>query len=186
MKLIVGLGNPGDQFENTRHNAGFLILDKYLGDVHWSTSKCGLFYKKNDVIFLKPSTFINLSGSAVKYFCDYYKIEADDILIIHDDLDLEIGAIRLKYKSSSGGHNGIKSIIEELKTTEISRIKIGISRPSEIWVKNYVLGSLSNEELEKIYSNQKEIAEIIEQFVEGIDYRKLMGRYNKRKNEGDI
>ena len=118
MKLIVGLGNPGKEYENTRHNIGFMILDNYLKDAVWTNKYKGLVTTLNinndKVIFLKPVTYMNLSGESVREIVNFYKINIEDILIIHDDLDLSLGKIRIKKNSSDGGHNGIKSIINNL------------------------------------------------------------------------
>ena len=120
MKLIVGLGNPGKEYENTRHNIGFMVVDNYLSvsNVNWQLKFNGLYtniiINNEKVHFLKPSTYMNLSGRAIKECSNFFKIDVKDILIIHDDLDLPLGKYRLKTNSSAGGHNGIKSVIEEL------------------------------------------------------------------------
>ncbi len=183
MKLIVGLGNPGKEYENTRHNVGFMCLDYFPGN-NFSTEKFNSYYCKqivngHDVLFVKPLTYMNLSGLSISKFVNYFKIDVKDILIIQDDLDLKFGDIKLKYKSSSGGHNGIKSIIKELGTDEIPRLKFGISNNKEIGAKEYVLNRFSKEELEIINSKLPLIKEIINCFIEnGID--KCMSDYNSR------
>ena len=112
MKLIVGLGNPGKEYEKSRHNVGFIILDSYFNGEKWHTKDNYEFLEKNinneKVIFIKPLTFMNLSGLAVQKVVNFYKIPTEDILIIHDDLDLPEKTVRFKYNSSAGGHNGIK------------------------------------------------------------------------------
>ncbi|MFA6752880.1 MAG: aminoacyl-tRNA hydrolase [Bacilli bacterium] len=180
MKLIVGLGNIGKNYENTRHNIGFEILDNFLGDIKWKKNSYGLFYKDKDIIYLKPITFMNLSGIAVNYFIKYYKIDIKDILIIHDDLDLNIGSFKIKYNSSSGGHNGIKSIIKTLKTEEFIRIKIGISNDKEIETKDYVLGQFTKKEKELISEIINNICNIIKDFNENKDINYLMNKYNTK------
>ena len=137
MKLIVGLGNPGREYENTRHNIGFMALNYFPGN-NFDGEKFNAMYKKTkieeeDVLFIKPLTYMNLSGEAVERYVNFYKIDHKDILIIQDDLDLPTGTIRLKYKSSSGGHNGIKSIINLLGTDELPRLKVGISNNNK-WI----------------------------------------------------
>lgn len=184
MKLVVGLGNPGKEYENTRHNVGFIILDNYFSNVTWNKDKDAEYITVNHngekVIFLKPMTYMNLSGKAVSRIANYYKIEASDIIIIHDDLDLEAGKYRLKTNSSSGGHNGIKSIIEMLGTNKFSRLKVGIGHSDKIDTKNYVLNKLSTEELSLLKSNK--YIEIINYFLEnGID--KTMNRYNSNEEK---
>lgn len=168
MKLIVGLGNPGSEYKNTRHNIGFMVLDSYLGEVKWSSKFKSLYYEttvnSEKYIFLKPQTYMNLSGFAVSAFAKYYKLDYKDILVIHDDLDLPVGTFRIKVNSSSGGHNGIKDIIASLHTDAFARVKIGISHDKNKDTKDYVLGSFSKVELNSIQKNFKHIYDIIENF----------------------
>ena len=156
MKLIVGLGNPGKKYENTRHNIGFLLVDKYLGDVSFKDKFSALFYKTTiygeDVIFIKPTTFMNLSGDSVIKFVNYYNINIEDILIIQDDIDMNVGTYKLKKNSSSGGHNGIKSIENVLKTNSFLRLKIGVLNEYKKDTIDFVLGSFNKDELDKIYN----------------------------------
>lgn len=182
MKLIVGLGNPGREYKNTRHNIGFMILDNFLGKVDWKNKMESYFYsteiRNEQVIFIKPLTYMNLSGLAVRKLLNFYKIDIKDILIIQDDLDMDTGNYKIKRNSSSGGHNGIKSIISELKTEEFARLKIGISKSQRIPVDKYVLGKFSSEELDKINANMKIYCEIIDTFIKyGIE--EAMSNYNK-------
>lgn len=183
MKLIVGLGNPGNDYAKTRHNVGFMLLDNYLGDVNWKKKFNGMYYDTivngEKVVFLKPLTFMNLSGDSVVEFVNYYNIDTDDVLVIQDDLDLPFLKFRLKYRSSSGGHNGIKSIINRLGTDAIPRLKIGIAHDRSIDTKDYVLGSLSKKELDDFSSNCNNYIEIIDTFIDkGID--ECMAKYNIR------
>ena len=110
MKLIVGLGNPGKEYENTRHNIGFMVLDYFPGNNNWQEKFEALYHDEvingEKVLFIKPLTYMNLSGNSVIKFANYFNISTDDILVIHDDLDLSVGKYRLKYKSSCGGHKG--------------------------------------------------------------------------------
>lgn len=147
MKLIVGLGNPGRKYEATRHNAGFialdLIADKFNIDIDKEKMKALVGegnIRGEKVILVKPQTFMNLSGEAVGAVARWYKIEPEDILVIYDDMDLDLGRIRIRKKGSAGGHNGIKSLIQHLGTEEFPRIKIGIGRPAEKGTIDYVLG----------------------------------------------
>ena len=184
MKLIVGLGNPGNEYDNTRHNIGFDIIDKYASNHNLSISKSkfdGLYVDSlingDKVILLKPQKYMNLSGEVVKKYVDYFKIDIKDILIIHDDLDQELGKIKLKENSSSGGHNGIKDIEKNLGTKNYKRLKIGISNNKNLDTKDYVLGHFSKEE-RKIIDNSIEISQnIIDDFLK-IDFDRLMGKYN--------
>lgn len=128
MKLIVGLGNPGDEYNFTRHNFGFLALDFYakVHNLTWQKPKMSaLWFKNNNHIFIKPQTFYNNSGQAVAAFTNFYKIPPDDILVICDDFNLPFGNIRYRAKGSSGGNNGLKSISEHLKTTAFPRLRLG-------------------------------------------------------------
>ncbi len=174
MKLVVGLGNPGKEYNNTRHNIGFMTLDNFLGKVDWKTRLESLVYIKDiddeQVIFAKPITYMNLSGLAVKKIVNYYKIPIENILIIQDDIDLPLGEYKLKRNSSSGGHNGIKSIISELDTEEFARLKIGIGKNDKIPVDRYVLGKFSTKEMDLIKENFDDFNKIIEMFIkEGLE-----------------
>lgn len=153
MKLIVGLGNPGKKYERTRHNSGFMVMDKIAQelkvDVNMNKFK-GLYVKTKvkyeDVILLKPQTFMNLSGESVREIMDYFKIDKKDLLVIYDDLDLPVGKIRLRTKGSAGGQNGVKNIIQHLGSQEFNRIRIGIGKDANIPVIDYVLGKVKKEE----------------------------------------
>ncbi len=184
MKLVVGLGNPLEQYKNTRHNVGFMVLDEVANILNKNFDKekfQGLYFctniKNEKVMFLKPQKFMNLSGEVVKKIVDFYKISINDIYIISDDLDLPVGKIRLKKKGSSGGHNGLKNIFSLLNTTEIKRIKIGISNNKLCDTKNYVLGKFGKEEIISINEAIKTVSEIILHLPD-TDFDKLMSKYN--------
>lgn len=133
MRLVVGLGNPGDQYNFTRHNFGFLALDFYakVHQLTWQKPKFNAFWiKQGDTIFIKPQTFYNESGRAVQDFCHFYKISPQDVLVVCDDFDLEFGKIRSRLQGSSGGNNGLKSVTEYLKTTEFPRLRLGSNNPT--------------------------------------------------------
>ena len=186
MKLIVGLGNPGKEYEKTRHNVGFNIIDLYLKENKLKLDKekfNGKYTKTTingeDVIFLEPQTFMNNSGESVQAIMKFYKININDILVIQDDLDMEIGKIKLKEKSSSGGHNGIKSIEEHLGTEDYKRLKIGISNNKDIDTKDYVLGKFSKDDREILENTYKTCIDIINDYFE-MNFDLLMGKYNKR------
>ena len=153
MKLIVGLGNPGMEYEKTRHNAGFLLMDRLSDKLGFSfdKNKCralyGIYRHKGDkIIIAKPQTYMNLSGQAVSSLMHYYDIPVEDLIVVHDDLDLPTGKLRLRMKGSSGGQKGMASIIDQLGTSESNRIRIGISNDKQLDTKDYVLGRFSNEE----------------------------------------
>lgn len=184
MKLIVGLGNPGREYERTRHNIGFNIIDEYLsakGILNFKEKFQGLYselnFKGEKIIFLKPQKYMNLSGEVVKKYMDFFKINLDDILIIHDDLDTPCGSIKLRLTGGSGGHNGLKNIESNINSKDYKRIKIGISNDKKIDTKDYVLGKFANEELEKINKAIKKSVDIIDDYLI-LDFDKLMNKYN--------
>lgn len=154
MKLIIGLGNPGKPYENTRHNIGFDVIDALAKE--WNAplnqSKFNGMYAtvhrpEGKVILLKPLTYMNLSGECVRPLMDYFDIDVEDIVVIYDDLDLETGKLRLRAKGSAGGHNGIKSLIQHLSTQEFNRIRVGVDRPpAGMKVADYVLSKFSKED----------------------------------------
>ena len=179
MKLIVGLGNPDKKYQDTRHNIGFMIIDNYLGNVNYKEKFEGLYHEKTideeKIIFLKPKTYMNNSGLSVGKFANYYDIKNEDIMVIQDDLDLDSGVIKFKINSSSGGHNGIKSIISALGGDDFFRMKVGIKNTKEIDTIDYVLGSLSKEERNNIDFDKANNA--IDDFIK-YDYSYVMNKYN--------
>ncbi len=186
MKLIVGLGNPGKEYESTRHNIGFMVLDKLADSFRFSFQKekfQGIYgetsINNEKIIFLKPLKYMNLSGEVVRDFIHFFKIPAEDILIIHDDLDLSVGKIKLRQKGSSGGHNGLKDIEKNIGTNEYKRIKIGISNNKQLDTKDYVLGKFTTEEKELLNPILDEMPSLIESFL-SITFEQLMTRYNKK------
>lgn len=186
MKLIVGLGNIGKEYENTRHNIGFMAIEEIAKfyNVSFTQKKFGgtyatFFYKNEKVMLLKPERFINLSGEVIKAFVDYFAIEIEDIFVIHDDLDMPVSKIKLRLKGSSGGHNGLKDIERNLKTSEYKRLKIGISNNKNIDTKDYVLGKFSNDDCEKIKEVLKIMPNIIEDYF-SMSFDALMNKYNHK------
>ena len=158
MKLIIGLGNPGKDYQNTRHNVGFLVLDGYLNASDWKEKFNALYHEERingeKVIFVKPLTYMNLSGDAVVKYVNYYDVNIEDILVVHDDLDLPFSTYKLKKNSSAGGHNGIKDIINCLGTKEFLRLKIGISKNNNVDTRDFVLGKFSKKEEEYLIQNE--------------------------------
>lgn len=159
IKLVVGLGNPGSEYEGTRHNIGFDLVDRLAGgsESKWSRERkfrAKVARTENGVILAKPLTFMNLSGNAVARLGRFYKLQPNQILVVYDDLDLPVGKIRFRKEGSSGGHNGIKSIIEFLSTKDFPRLKLGIGGAAQNdTVVDHVLGKFSaneTEELEKV------------------------------------
>ena len=184
MKLIVGLGNPGKEYENTKHNMGFKAIDEIAKSRNIEINKNkfnGLYSELNinneKIILLKPQMYINLSGDVIKKYIDFYKIDIDDLLIISDDLDMEIGKIKIKYKGSSGGHNGLKNIESNLKTNEYKRIKIGISNNKNIDTKDYVLSKFSKEEVKTIDDTISLFPQIFDDYL-NMTFDNLMNKYN--------
>lgn len=184
MKPIVGLGNPGKEYENTRHNIGFMVIDNYLKNEKFKTKFNGMYLKKvinnEEVIFLKPLSYMNLSGEVVKKYVNYFKINLSDLLIISDDLDMPCFKIKLKYKGSSGGHNGLKNIIQNINTEEFKRLKIGISNNLNVDTKSYVLSKFNQEELEKLHKKFEITNNIINDFI-NLDFEKVMSKYNESR-----
>ena len=182
MKLIVGLGNKGNEYNNTRHNVGFMVVDNYINKNNLTLkSKLDGLYAETvingeKVIFLKPQNYINLSGDVINKYIKYFKIDIKDILVIHDDMDLEIGTFKIRYKGGSAGHNGLKNIEANLKTNEYKRIKIGISK-NNIDKVDYVLGKFSSIELSKLNKVIDITYNIIEDFV-SLSFENLMNKYN--------
>lgn len=179
MKLIVGLGNPGKEYENTRHNVGFMAIDNYIGD-NFKQKDNYLYTQKvvngEKCIFAKPLTYMNESGLAVKKIMNYFNISLEDFLVIYDDVDFEIGTFKLKSSGSSAGHNGIKSIIKHVQNENFKRIRIGISKPKFDMV-DYVLGKFKKEEMDKLNDVFITINKILDDYPV-TQFEKLMSKYN--------
>ncbi len=186
MKLVVGIGNPGKEYEYTRHNIGFDTIDMLASKLNITTSKekfNGVYFETiingEKVLLLKPQSYVNLSGTVVRKFMDYFKIDVEDILVVVDDLDQKIGNYKLKSNSSSGGHNGLKNIEQNLGTKDYKRLKIGIDNGNKDNVVDYVLGRFGKEERTIIDKVIEIGAEIILDFT-NTDFNKLMTKYNKK------
>lgn len=188
MKLIVGLGNPGAKYHNNRHNIGFLVLERLC-------EKMGASFKKevkfngevaqnrvgdDKVLLLKPLTYMNLSGNSVRAIIDYYKIDIKDIIVVYDDLDLETGRFRIRTKGSAGGQKGMASIIEKLGTTDIYRLRMGISKPLYQSVPDYVLSDFPKEEIPLIQETIDSAVEALELFIKESNIDFVMNRFNKK------
>ncbi len=189
MYLIAGLGNPGKQYENTRHNAGFMALDALADQLGTSIEEkkhkalCGKgMIGGEKVILLKPQTFMNLSGESIRAAADFYKVDPDHIMVIYDDISLEPGQLRIRKKGSAGGHNGIKSIIAHLGTQEFPRIKVGVgAKPDRMDLADYVLGHFSQIESRVMDDAAKEAGQAAQAIIlDGIEA--AMNRYNSKKN----
>ena len=183
MKLIVGLGNPGKEYENTRHNVGFKVIDNYknkISSIDYKNKFNGQYFEfKNDsekIMLLKPLSYMNLSGEVVKKYVDYFNIKTEDILVIYDDMDFNLGTFKIKKCGSSAGHNGMKNIIDLLKTENIKRIRIGISK-SNYDKKDYVLGKFNSSEIKELDNVISKTEDIIDEYPK-LDFEKLMSKYN--------
>jgi len=174
MKIIIGLGNPGNEYVSTRHNIGFafadIIKEKWLFPDFEFNKKFNAEISKgsfngNEIILVKPQTFMNLSGEAARAIMDFYKLAPEDILVIHDDLDIMIGKYKIATDSSSAGHNGIKDMIEKLGTQAFTRIRVGVGEEKDgaivcrLGAHDFVLGKFKEEEIEKMNSIKEEIIE---------------------------
>lgn len=167
MKLIVWLGNPGQEYEKTRHSIGFFLVDEIVpGICKYDERYKSELYKDQNVVYIKPMEFMNRSGWAVAAIAKFYKIEAKDILVIHDDIDLPVGKIQLKLGWSSAGHNGLKDIIEKIWTKDFWRLRIGVDRPvHQDDVADYVLSWFKKEEKRLIEDKMNDIEELIQKFL---------------------
>lgn len=185
MKLVVGLGNPGEKYIATRHNMGFLIVDALAKRHNISIEKSknkSLMGKGvvagDQVIMAKPQTFMNLSGEAVKPLFSYIDIETEDVIVIHDDLDLDFGRIKVKSGGGHGGHNGIRSIISYLGSKDFVRVRVGIGKPPPRWdVSNYVLSPFSADERENLHHILEKSADAVEAIISD-GALKAMNRFN--------
>ena len=186
MKLIVGLGNKGREYENTRRNIGFMLVDRYLQYKNITDKfkeKFNAMYiettiNNEKVIFIKPMTYMNNSGIAVRAFLDFYKLNSEDVLVISDDLDLDLGKFRLRRNGSSGGHNGLKSIISHLGTDNFKRLRIGISNDKDDVI-NYVLSKFSKKELSEIDTMFDTLVDVLDDYFV-MDFTFLMSKYNRK------
>ena len=185
MYLVVGLGNPGKEYEGTRHNIGFAavdyIADKYnieLNRIKFKGVYGEGFIGGEKVILLKPTTYMNLSGECIRPVCDYYKVDPSECIVAFDDISLEPGKIRIRKKGRAGGHNGIKSIISCLGTDAFPRLKFGVGdKPKQMDLADYVLGRFNSEDEAIVAKELEKACNAIECMVtEGYDA--AMNKYN--------
>ena len=188
MYLIVGLGNPEPEYSKTRHNMGFDVINKLASknNIELTKTKFNAIYgtgiiKNKKVILIKPQTYMNNSGESVIEFVNFYKENLQNVIVIYDDMDTDIGQIRIRAKGGAGSHNGMKSMVKELKSEEFPRIRVGIGKPiNEFDRINYVIGSIPNEEYTKLQEGEDLATQAIEYWLEnGID--NTMNRYNVKK-----
>ena len=185
--MIVGLGNPGEKYFETRHNVGFMLVDKMCKEqsLKFTTDKifqaeiASTFFNSEKVYFVKPTTFMNESGKAVHALLSYYGLDIEDLVVIYDDLDMEVGKIRLRAKGSAGGHNGIKSIIKHIGTQEFKRIKIGIGRPeNNITIIHHVLGKFSKGDYAIILNTLDKVDGAVNYYLQSGNFEQAMQKYN--------
>ncbi|ARI75455.1 aminoacyl-tRNA hydrolase [Halobacillus mangrovi] len=187
MKCIVGLGNPGKKYEQTRHNVGFMVIDELARQNQWSLNQTkfrGVYTTEHvngeKVLLLKPQTYMNLSGESLRAFMDYFDIELDDVLVVYDDLDLPPGKNRLRKKGGHGGHNGIRNIIEQLGTKEFKRLRIGVGRPSvPMSVIDYVLGTFDKDQQTAVKDSIQHAVKACEAWIDQ-PFNEVMNEFNAK------
>lgn len=176
MKIIIGLGNPEKKYDLTRHNVGFMFLDELqkkwkFPEFEFSKKFNALASKEKETLLVKPQTFMNLSGTSVRAILDFYKLTPENIIVIHDDIDIELGKYKIATDSSSAGHNGVQNIIDQLGTKEFRRIRVGISKTHEekescpISAHDYVLGKFTPEELKVLKKTSENVLGEIDKFL---------------------
>lgn len=190
MKIIVGLGNPGKDYDRTRHNVGFMTIDQLAKTLNVTSPKLkfkALFGEANingeKVLLVKPQTYMNNSGEAVRELMNYYKVEVEDLIVIYDDIDIGFSDIRIRKKGSSGSHNGMKSVIYQIQSDQFSRIRIGVGKKHENQdLANFVLSHFDKNEIEDIEIAVKYAAEAALCIIkEGVD--SAMNKYNIKKQK---
>ncbi len=193
MYIIVGLGNPGKQYEHTRHNVGFEVIDILADRIGICIEEkkhkalCGRgILEGQKVVLVKPQTFMNLSGESVRAIFDFYKVESKDIIIVYDDVSLEPGQLRIRGKGSAGGHNGIKNIIAHLGTQEFPRVKVGVGeKPKGMDLADYVLSRFSKEEQDTMEEAFHEAANAVTMMVKQ-DIDSAMNHFNMKKKTEEV
>jgi len=185
--LFVGLGNPGSQYENTRHNIGFKVIDKLVDDLGArdisKTSFQGKLYRSANSLFLKPTTFMNLSGKSLQAVKNFFKIELEDIIVIHDDIDLPFGAVRFKKGGGHGGHNGLRSIDSHI-SKEYLRVRVGVGKPEhKSQVSDYVLHDFNDEEKKVLERLIEHVAKACKALLQK-ELNEVRSKYSLKSIEG--
>lgn len=185
MYIIIGLGNPGKKYENTRHNAGFDAIDKLAYENGIKIDK--LKHKaligegrigSEKVVLVKPQTYMNLSGESVISVSQFYKVEPENIIVLYDDIDLDVGKLRIRKKGSAGSHNGMKSIIKCLGTQDFPRVRIGVSKPPEGWdLADFVLSRVSKEQQSDMNNGIDKAVKTVEEIIKS-NLEVAMNKYN--------
>ncbi|MCI5698114.1 MAG: aminoacyl-tRNA hydrolase [Clostridiales bacterium] len=189
MYIIIGLGNPGKKYENTRHNMGFIAIDRLAEKHNIQVDKIKFKALVGDgriagqkVLLVKPQTYMNLSGESVREVANYYKVNTNDIIVIYDDLDLPLGHIRIRKSGSAGTHNGMKSVVYQLRSDQFPRIRIGIGGNGDEDIINYVIGGFKKEEVKILEDTVDNVVSAIECVIsESLDI--AMNRYNTKKRK---
>ncbi|MFA7076678.1 MAG: aminoacyl-tRNA hydrolase [Candidatus Izemoplasmatales bacterium] len=189
-RLVVGLGNPGKKYANSKHNIGFIAMDKfaeikkikYKNSVRFNAEVAE--YK--DSILAKPKTYMNNSGYSIFKIADYYNIDINDIFIIYDDIALPFAKLRLRFKGGAGGHNGIKSILSHLNSEEFNRLRFGIDKPDSKEMKDYVLSDFSKSEMKILDDEMITVTSIIDDFISGVRFEEIMNKYNSTNDKEAI
>lgn len=185
MKWIVGLGNPGSQYEDTRHNIGFKVVDALAKrwDIKVNTSKCKALIGEGrvgaeKVVLIKPMTYMNLSGESMRAYMDYFGAKLEDLIVVYDDMDTETGKIRLRYQGGPGGHNGIKSIIQHMGTQNFNRIRMGVSRPTNgMIIADYVLSNFPKADRDAVQAMIDKACDAAEHALDH-PFDDTMGKFN--------
>ncbi len=186
MKLVVGLGNPGQKYQKTRHNIGFMVIDemlKILGtqakfDAKFNAEVSMTNVDGEKLILAKPSTFMNLSGETIAKLIKYYNIDLEDVLVIVDDVNLETGKLRLREAGGHGGHNGLRNIIGLLHTEAFKRVRIGIDNNQVLPLDQYVLGQFTSDQMIVLQKSIQFSTEIIDLFIHNVSFSDIMTKYN--------
>ncbi len=190
MKAIIGLGNPGKDYQRTRHNLGFMAVDEIAKSLNVNLTKikfksvyADINYKGEKILLVKPQTYMNNSGEAVRDLMNFYKLNPEDIIVIYDDVDIEFAGVRVRMKGSGGSHNGMKSIITQIKSDQFPRIRVGVGKKHQSQdLANFVLSAFSKDEMDEIEIAIKNAGEAALTFVsKGIDI--AMNAYNIRKKD---
>lgn len=185
MYLIVGLGNPGKEYENTRHNMGFKVLNKLSEKYNIPITKSKFngkygtgIIENEKVVLLEPQTYMNLSGEAIKPMLDFYKVAPSNVLVIYDDIDVEPGNIKIRMKGGPGTHNGMKSVVKELRTEEFPRVRVGIGQPIiKLAMVDYVIGYVPEEELKILNEGIDKAEQAVKEILKsGLNY--AMNKFN--------
>ena len=184
MKLIVGLGNPGQEYENTRHNLGFIVIDQLAQKLKVELSRKkfnGLYYQTSKYILLKPQTYMNNSGQCIVGFLNYFHIPLDNLLVIYDDIALPVGKFRYRQQGSDGGHNGLKNIIEMVGSKFFKRLRVGIGYERNFTLHKWVLGNFTNEEKKQITAILPLLKTSLIELISETNFEKIMNKYNSKQ-----